>query len=103
MEPESLVQNRLDSPVRLALGEQRQSGQIDELLKQAENAIRNQDWTGAMDIYRNAAAADPNNPLPRMKFGLLCRDRGIWDEAFEQFTAAAAFMDSRLAQERAPE
>ena len=81
---ESLVRNRLDSPVRIALNLQRESGQIDELLKQAENAIRNRDWPGAMDIYRNAVAADPNNPLPRMKLGLLCRDRGIWDEALEQ-------------------
>jgi tetratricopeptide (TPR) repeat protein len=87
---ESLILNRLDSPVRIALGAQRQSGEIDELLKEAENAIRNQDWPGAMDIYRNAVAADPNNPLPRMKLGLLCRDRGIWDEALEQFTGATA-------------
>ena len=87
---ESLVRNRLDSPVRIALNLQRESGQIDELLKQAENAIRNQDWPGAMDIYRSAVAADPNNPLPRMKLGLLCRDRGIWDEALEQFTGATA-------------
>jgi Flp pilus assembly protein TadD len=61
-----------------------------KLLTQAENAIRNQDWPGAMEIYRNAVAADPNNPLPRMKLGLLCRDRGIWDEALEQFTGATA-------------
>jgi Flp pilus assembly protein TadD len=87
---ESLVRNRLDSPVRIALGAQRESGQIDQLLTQAENAIRNQDWTGAMEIYRNAVAADPNNPLPRMKLGLLCRDRGIWDDALEQFTGATA-------------
>ena len=30
---ESLVHNRLDSPVRLALGEQLASGKIDELLR----------------------------------------------------------------------
>jgi Flp pilus assembly protein TadD len=85
---ESLIRNRLDSPVRLALIAQRQSGQIDDLLKQAENEIRKPNWTGAMDLYRQAVAADPNNPLPRMKLGLLCRDRGIWDEAMEQFTGA---------------
>ena len=87
---ESLVRNRLDSPVRTALNLQRESGQIDELLKQAENEIRSSNWNGAMDIYRNAVAADPSNPLPRMKLGLLCRDRGIWDEALEQFTGATA-------------
>jgi tetratricopeptide (TPR) repeat protein len=87
---ESLVQNRLDSPVRLALDLQRQNGKIDELLKNAENAIRSEDWTGAMDIYRQAVAVDPANPLPRMKLGLLCRDREIWDEALEQFSRATA-------------
>lgn len=87
---ESLVRNRLDSPVRLALNLQRESGQIDELLQQAENKIRSSDWTGAMEVYRAAVATDPNNPLPRMKLGLLCRDRGIWDEALEQFTGATA-------------
>jgi tetratricopeptide (TPR) repeat protein len=87
---ESLVRNRLDSPVRIALNLQRESGQIDELLKRAENEIGNSNWTRAMDIYREAVAPDPGNPLPRMKLGLLCRDRGIWDEALEQFTGATA-------------
>jgi Flp pilus assembly protein TadD len=87
---ESLVRNRLDSPVRIALRAQRAGGQLDELLTQAENAIRNEDWTGAMDIYRNAVATDPDNPLPKMRLGLLCKDRGIWDEALEQFTSATA-------------
>ena len=91
---ESLVQNRLDSPVRLALSAQRQSGQIDELLQKAENAIRSENWTGAMDIYRQATVADPNNPLPRMKLGLQCRDRGIWDEALQQFMLATSVSPS---------
>jgi Flp pilus assembly protein TadD len=87
---ESLVRNRLDSPVRLALGEQLASGRIDGLLAQAENEIRRSNWTGAMDLYRQAVAADPNNPLPRMNLGIICRDRAIWDEALEQFTRATA-------------
>jgi hypothetical protein len=64
---ESLAHNRPDSPVRLALGAQLESGKIDKLLEQAENEIRKQNWTGAMDIYRRAVAIEPNNPLPRMK------------------------------------
>jgi tetratricopeptide (TPR) repeat protein len=87
---ESLKRNRLDSPVRLALNAQRETGGIDEFLKQAEDQIRKQNWPGAMDSYRDAVKANPGNPLPRMKLGLLCRDRGIWDEALEQFTAATA-------------
>jgi Flp pilus assembly protein TadD len=85
---ESLVHNRLDSPVRLALGAQRASGKIDELLAKAENQIREQNWPAAMETYRQAVALDPNNPLARMKLGLLCRDREVWEEALEQFTGA---------------
>ena len=91
---ELLVHNRLDSPVRLALGEQRASGKIDDMLAQAENEIRKLNWTGAMEIYRQAIKIDPNNPLARMKLGLLCRDREIWDEALEQFTRATAVSPS---------
>src|SRR5215831_19168392 len=87
---ESLVQNRLDSPVRLALGAQLASGKIDGLLAQAENEIRKSNWTGAMEVYRQAILLDPNNPLARMKLGILCRDREIWDEALEQFTRATS-------------
>jgi Flp pilus assembly protein TadD len=85
---ESLLRNRIDSPVRIALRQQRESGKIDELLKQAEDAIRKVDFTGAMDFYRQAVAIAPDNPLPRMRLGLLCRDRGVWNEALEQFTRA---------------
>jgi tetratricopeptide (TPR) repeat protein len=87
---ESLVRNRLDSPVRRALRAQRESGQVDDLLKQAENAIRRQDWTGAIDIYRDAVAANSDNPLLRMKLGLLYKDRGKWREALNQFDGAIA-------------
>src|SRR4051812_29797107 len=85
---ESLLRNRIDSPVGIALRQQRNSGNIDELLKRAEDAVRKPNFTGAMDLYRQAVAIAPDNPLPRMKLGLMCRDRGIWDEALEQFTRA---------------
>jgi Flp pilus assembly protein TadD len=87
---ESLVQNRLDSPVRLALGAQLASGKIDGLLAQAENEIRRSNWVGAMDVYRQAIRMDPNNPLARMKLGILCRDREVWNEALEQFSQATS-------------
>ncbi len=86
---ESLVRNRLDSPVRLALDGQKQSSPVNDLLTQAENEIRAYNVTGAMELYRQVVAADPDNPLPRMKLGLLCKDNNIWDEALDQFTAAA--------------
>lgn len=87
---ESLVQNRMDSPVRLALAAQQQSGTIDQQLKQAENAIRKQDWIEAMNLLRQAVATEPANPLPRMRLGILLKDREKWTDARAQFEAAAA-------------
>jgi tetratricopeptide (TPR) repeat protein len=89
---ESLAMNRKDSPVQIALAQQAKSGNLDKVLQEAENCIRNQDWPGAMDVYRKAIAIEPRSPLPRIKLGLLCRDRGMWDEALEQFSTASEAM-----------
>src|SRR5215475_13101632 len=89
---ESLAVNRKDSPVQIALAQQAKEGNLDTVLQEAENCIRKLDWPGAMDVYRKAIAIDPRNPLPRMKLGLLCRDRGLWDDALEQFSAASEAM-----------
>ena len=89
---ESLAMNRKDSPVQLALAQQLESGKLDSVLQDAENAIRNLDWPGAMNIYRKAIAIDPLNPLPRMKLGLLCRDRGLFTEALEHFSVVTEAM-----------
>jgi len=89
---ESLAVNRKDSPVQIALAQQAKAGNLDTVLQEAENCIRKLDWPGAMDVYRKAIAIDPRNPLPRMKLGLLCRDRGLWDDALEQFSAASEAM-----------
>lgn len=88
---ESLVQNRIDSPIRLALSTQLVLGNIDGLLTEAENEIRRQNWTRAMEIYRQASLVSPNNPLVHVRLGLLCRDRQIWTEALQQFTQATTF------------
>ncbi|GMO60164.1 hypothetical protein BwSF12_77580 [Bradyrhizobium ottawaense] len=87
---ESLIQNRLDSPVWLALSAQRQSEKIDATLNDAENAIRSLDWTRAMDVYRTLLKTYPTNVHVRMMLGLLCRDRGIWEEAVDQFDRITA-------------
>jgi tetratricopeptide (TPR) repeat protein len=91
---ESLAMNRKDSPIQIALAQQAKSGNLDTVLQEAENCIRNLDWPGAMDVYGKAIAIDPHNPLPRMKLGLLCRDRGLWDDALEQFAAASEAMQN---------
>lgn len=87
---ESLEQNRLDSPVQLALRVQRREhADIEEVLKEAENAVRNHDPATAILKYQEALRGDPGNPLLRLKVGLLLKDRGSWEEALYHFTEAA--------------
>ncbi|MBT8098605.1 MAG: tetratricopeptide repeat protein [Gammaproteobacteria bacterium] len=88
---ESLGHNRPDSPVRRALAMQKQrGGNAEELIREAENALRNQDPATAVLKYTDVVAASPDNHLVRLGLGLLLKNRGDWDEALEQFTAAIA-------------
>jgi tetratricopeptide (TPR) repeat protein len=88
---ESLEQNRPDSPVRRALNvQQERGGDVERLLEEAENALRNQDPATAIDKHRQAIAGDPDNPLVRLGLGLLLKNRGDWEEALEQFVNAGA-------------
>jgi tetratricopeptide (TPR) repeat protein len=86
---ESLRQNRIDSPIRIALSvQQQQGGNVEERLRAAENAIRSADFERAIKLYREASGDQPANPLVRMKLGTLLKDRGRWRDALEQFDAA---------------
>jgi tetratricopeptide (TPR) repeat protein len=86
---ESLAQNTLDSPVRIALAVQQAQGEVVErMLHQAENAIRSEDWNAAMGIFRDLVQRAPEQVLPRVRLGLLYRDRGMWSQALEQLQAA---------------
>jgi tetratricopeptide (TPR) repeat protein len=86
---ESLVHNRLDSPIRLVLDRQlQQSAHVQERLKDAENAIRKMDPNAAMQIYKEIIALDRSNPLHRIKLGMLQKERGLWNEAINQFNGA---------------
>ena len=87
---ESLIRNRIDSPIRIALNAQQQSVDVAPLLHDAENAIRGQDWNAAMTKLREAVKLAPANPLPRMKLGILLKDRGRWEDALAQFDGAVA-------------
>jgi hypothetical protein len=87
---ESLVQNRVDSPISIALSvQQRKGGDIEGRLQEAENAIRNVDFERAITLFREASSLDSANPLIRMRLGILLKDRGRWRDALEQFDAAA--------------
>ena len=93
---ESLKYNRLDSPVQIALAaqlahavKQADPRDITSVLRDAENAIRTQDWQGAIDKYREAVAIDPGNFSLRLKLGLFLKEQGEWPDALVEFTAAA--------------
>lgn len=88
---ESLKQNRLDSPPMRALLAQRAREQdparenIEPLLVEADNALRQQDWTKAIDKFTEAQAASPKNAAVLFKRGLVYRDRGMFDKALADF------------------
>jgi len=91
---ESLRYNRLDSPVQRALLAQRAraatpaGATLDDVLREAENAIRQQKWNEAIEAYRAAVRMDPQNCRLRLRLGLFLKDRGKWPEALAEFTAA---------------
>jgi tetratricopeptide (TPR) repeat protein len=94
---ESLVQNRLDSPPMRALLTQRAREQdparanIEPLLVEADNALRNQDWTKAIDKFSEALSASPNAASVLFKRGLIYRDRGMFDKALADFDRVTQF------------
>jgi len=92
---ESLQYNRLDSPVQKALLAQRGRAanttvgrSIEGLLREAENAIRAQEWPQAIDMYREAVTADPGNYALRLRLGLFLKERGRWPDALQEFASA---------------
>jgi tetratricopeptide (TPR) repeat protein len=90
---ESLVQNRLDSPVQIALRAQQALPRRDELVeieREAENALRRFDRPAAIAAYRRALHIGGGNALIHMRLGLLLRDQGDLSGAVEQFTVATA-------------
>ncbi len=87
----SLAENRLDSPVRVALASTSVSHEpADDLVREAVNALRVGDKANAVVKLRAAVAADPSNPGTRVRLGIILRDSGRWQEALEQFAAATA-------------
>jgi tetratricopeptide (TPR) repeat protein len=94
---ESLRHNRLDSPVQLALKVQRERSHFDDLdslLEEAENALRNQDPATATLKYQRALEDSPDNPLLRLKVSLLLKDQGRWSEALSHLAVAVSVAPS---------
>ena len=94
---ESLRHNRLDSPVQLALKVQRErkhDDDLDRLLEEAENALRNQDPATATLKYQRALEDSPNNPLLRLKVSLLLKDQGMWSDVLKHLDVAVSVAPS---------
>ena len=88
---DSLRLNRLDSPIRIALRAQRNEGvNVDDLLREAENAIRHEDQATARMKYEEALRKRPGDPLLHFRIGSLLKDQGMFDGAREHFSKAIA-------------
>lgn len=92
---QSLEYNRIDSPVQVALTAQQlmgaqkgQASSVDKLLIEATNAIRNDDFTAAVDKYRKAIQVNPDNPVLYQELGLLLKKEEKWPEAVNAFQKA---------------
>jgi Flp pilus assembly protein TadD len=86
---ESLLQQRLDSPVQLTLNAQQQDPPaVQANLLAAENAIREHDVDRAIQKLARASAVVPGNSIIRQKLGLLLKEQGAWEEALIHFDAA---------------
>jgi Flp pilus assembly protein TadD len=88
---ESLREDRTDNIVRVALQHEQQNPRpdVEVLLKDAENALRNEDRAGAINFLRQAVRANPTNAMSHVKLGILLKEYGgNWNEALEHFNAA---------------
>lgn len=109
---ETLKHNRLDSPVRQALGyrwDQREAAagggavagaeaeaptapratgaplHLDVLLQEAQDAVRQRETAIARTIYEIILRIDPQHMEARMRLGLLLKDSAAYVEAHEEF------------------
>src|SRR3954453_19729869 len=90
----SVRQDRTDNIVQLVLQHERQApaeAKIDDLLQEAEKAIRSMDAAKAVGLYREAVTKNPNNPIVRLKLALLLKDQGgKWPEVLEHCSKAVS-------------
>jgi tetratricopeptide (TPR) repeat protein len=87
---DSLEYNHIDSPVQKALALQRMQGpQLDDILKDAVNATRSNDFNTATAKYKEAILLENTNAKLYVELGLLCKYQGDWEEAADAFQKAA--------------
>ncbi len=86
----SLVHNRIDSPIQVALAAQQEHATIDtnKLLQDATVAMRNDDFHTAIIKYQEAIVFDSRNPILYQELGLLLKGQNKWQGAISAFISA---------------
>lgn len=79
---------------------------VEDYLKVARHQLKEGRVKSAIEVYRKIAALDQSNPTIGLKLAELCHKEGMLDEAREELTRVAAFLESagrtdELAQVRA--
>ncbi len=96
---DSLATNAWDSPIRRALSLQmsasekaEEAGQesIEDVLEQAENALRREDLKSAHELWIRASELDPSNPIHDLKASDYPKRQGDWDTVIALMHAALA-------------
>ena len=87
----SLRRNAWDSPIRLALRNQREAGaDVNQVLRDAENALRAGNLEEEYRLRVRASELEPGNPLHEIRASAYAKSRGDWDTAIRHLHAALA-------------
>jgi tetratricopeptide (TPR) repeat protein len=98
---ESLVENAWDSPIMLALRAQRNvGGSLQDVLRDAENALRDGNFERAHELWLEAATLDPDNPRHDLKASAWPKTKGDWDSVIGLLQSALA-KEARIGKKRA--
>jgi tetratricopeptide (TPR) repeat protein len=97
---DSLAQNAWDSPIMLALRAQKDMGDdLQDVLRDAENALREGDFQKAHELWVKAAALDPDNPRHDLKASAWPKSTGDWETVIALLQSALA-KECRIGKKR---
>jgi tetratricopeptide (TPR) repeat protein len=95
---ESLAQLRVDSPVQVALGRQKNETDrqpaLEALLRGAEEDLAHQDRPAAASKYEQAVSHFNAGALVKLRLAIMYRDLGRWEDARQQLLAVTEEMPS---------
>lgn len=92
---DSLLQNRLDSPVQkvfMLQAKAENEKNVESILLDATNATRKEDFNTAITKYKQVLNIIPNDLNSLMALGLLLKTQARWQEAVETFKKSVDFL-----------